>query len=106
MSLLDKIKAMSLVDAQRTKAEQVASAKTISAKLSDPDFAGSTERSEELTAEMEGHLSNAEAAGVRITEVQASQAAAIERQTRFAALEASGTDPAPASRRPPRRPTL
>ena len=94
MSLLDKIKAMSLVDAQRTKAEQVASAKTISAKLSDPDFAGSAERSEDLTAEMEDHLSNAEAAGGRIAEVQASQAAAIERQTRFAALEASGEAPA------------
>ena len=90
MSLLDKIKAASIVDAKRIKGEELAAAKKINDKLADADFAGSAERRDELAAEMEQHLANAEAAKNRIEAVEAQQRAAVERQERFAALESSG----------------
>ena len=89
--MLDKIKNMSLAEAQRTKAEQAQLAQKISAKLSDPDFAGSAERTESLTAEMESHIANATACGQRITEIEAARAAAVERDKRISDLNTPAT---------------
>lgn len=88
--MLDKIKAMSLADAKRTKAEQLEAARKINEKLADPDFAGNDARREELNAELESHIENAEASKSRIEEVEAQQRAAVERANRLDALGSAG----------------
>lgn len=92
MSLLDKLKAASIVDAKRIKGEELAAAKKLADKLADPDFAANDERREELNAQLESHIENAEAAKQRIEAIEAQQKAAIERQERFAALEGGSVE--------------
>ena len=89
MTTLERIKSASLIDAQKIKHDEAASAKAINATLSNPDLTPSVERREELTTQLEVHVGNAEAAGDRIEEIQASQSAAIQRQTRIARGEQS-----------------